>query len=187
MNKGFTLVELLGVILIIALLSIVMFPNVINNFFATSERLDQEVNSLIVEAAKDYYANKRDQISHLDYCTTILTLQEEGLLAYDIKNSEGKIIDSDRIVKIGKNGASYTVDGVCNMSQNDIIEAARKYYLDGNISIATGASRCITILDLQNKYYLSKNITNGINYYNANISIKITNTDPLTIAYAESC
>ena len=128
MKKGFTLVELLGVILIMALLAIVMFPNIINHFFTTSEKLDKEIENMIIEAAKDYYADKKDDIGNLDYCVTILNLQDAGLLAYDIKNSEGKILDSDRIVKIAKNGASYTVDGVCKVLESDIITATEKYY-----------------------------------------------------------
>lgn len=187
MNKGFTLVELLGVILIMALLAIVMFPNIINNFFTTSEKLDQEIENMIVEAAKDYYADKKDDIGKLDYCITILNLQEAGLIAYDIKDSEGKIINSDRIVKIAKNGASYTVDGKCNVSESEITTAAELYYTDGNITILSGESKCITIFELQNHYYLSKNITNGSVYYNANTSIKLTNNGSVTATYNESC
>lgn len=187
MKKGFTLVELLGVILIIALLSIVMFPNVINHFFATSERLDKEVEALVIEAAKDYYAVKKDDISDIDYCMYILTLQEEGLLAYDLKNSEGKIISGDTIVKIGKNGSSYEV-GSCNISVTDIEEAARKYYNAGNVSIADGESKCIRISDLQKSFYLSPVIQNATgDFYDANTSIKLSNNGSLSIAYGENC
>lgn len=185
MKKGFTLVELLGVILIIALLSIVMFPNVIGQFFRTSEQLDEQINKMIIEAAKDYYLAKRDDIGHLDYCINVLTLQEENLLAYDLKNSDGKIVDSKIIVKIGKNGSSYTVNGVCNVSESDITQAAKSYYQN----LAEGESRCITISELQNSYYLSRNITNGSEYYNANTSIRITNNglEGITAIYNENC
>lgn len=187
MKKGFTLVELLGVILIIALLSIVMFPNVINHFFTTSERLDKEVEALVIEAAKDYYAVKKDDISNIDYCMYVLTLQEEGLLAYDLKDSEGKIISGDIIVKIGKNGSSYEI-GSCNFDVTDIEAAAKKYYDDGNIEIASGESKCIKISDLQKAFYLSPVIKSGAgNFYDINTPIKLSNNGSLDVTYGENC
>ena len=89
-KKGFTLVELLGVIIIIALLSLVMFPNIINSFFEASNDLDKATEKIIIEAAKDYYSEKEDDIAKMDYCLTVYMLQTEGLLSYDIKDSDGK-------------------------------------------------------------------------------------------------
>lgn len=186
-NKGFTLVELLGVIIIVGLLSLIIFPNIISSFFEVSNKLDDSTKLLVVEAAKDYYANNRDNIGGLDYCITVSTLQGEGLLSYDIKDSDGKVIPADTIVKIYKGGSNYGVEEKCNMTHEDIKNAAKAYYNDGNITINNGSSACITILTLQNAYYLSKNISSGDSFYDSNTSLKITNNGEISVSYNESC
>ena len=186
-NRGFTLIELLGVITIIALLSMIIFPNIIESFFEVSNKLDDSTKILVIEAAKDYYDNNRNDISELDYCITISNLQNEGLLSYDIKDSDGKIIPSDLIVKIYKHGSKYEVNEKCNITNAEIKEVAERYYRDGNIEISIGESKCISILTLQNSYYLSKNISNGNSIYDANTSIKISNNGELEVIVGESC
>ncbi len=186
-NRGFTLVELLGVIIIVGLLSLVIFPNIISSFFEVSNKLDDATKLIVVEAAKDYYSSNRNKISNLDYCITVSTLQTEGLLAYDIKDSDGKILPSDTLVKIYKNGSKYEVGEKCNVSSDDIKNAAKAYYNDGNITIANGSSACVTILTLQNAYYLSRNISNGSTLYDGNTSLKLTNNGELSVAIGESC
>ena len=186
-NRGFTLVELLGVIIIIGLLSLIIFPNIISSFFEVSNELDNATKIVVIEAAKDYYSNNRNNISKLDYCVTISTLQNEGLLAYDIKDSDGKILATDTLVKIYKGGSNYVVGEKCEVTSEDIRNAAISYYNDGNIAINNGSSACVTILTLQNLFYLSKNISNGSNYYDANTSLKITNNGGISVAIGESC
>ena len=186
-NKGFTLVELLGVIIIVGLLSLIIFPNIISSFFEVSNKLDDATKLIVVEAAKDYYSSNRNKISNLDYCITISTLQTEGLLAYDIKDSDGKILPSDTLVKIYKNKSKYEVDEKCNVSSDDIKNAAKAYYNDGNIAIANGSSSCVTILTLQNAYYLSRNISNGNTMYDSNTPLKLTNNGEISVAIGESC
>ena len=186
-NRGFTLVELLGVIIILALLSLVMFPNIISSFFDVSNKLDDATKLLVTEAAKDYYAENRDYIENLDYCVTVSNLQTAGLLSYDIKDSDGKVIPTDMIVKISNHGTKYEIDEKCVVSSEGIKEAARAYYNDGNITINNGESICITILTLQNSYYLSKNITDGNNAYSSNTSIKLSNNGGIIVEINESC
>ena len=186
-NRGFTLVELLGVIIILGLLSLIIFPNIISSFFEVSNKLDDATKVLVIEAAKDYYFDNRDKIGKLDYCITISTLQNEGLLSYDIKDSDGKVLVTDTLVKIYKGGSDYVVDEKCNVTQEEIKNAAKAYYNDGNISINNGNSECITILTLQNAYYLSKNISSGNTFYDANTSLKITNNGEISVGYNESC
>ena len=186
-DKGFTLVELLGVIIIVALLSLIIFPNIISSFFEISNKLDDATKILVVEAAKDYYSLNQNNIANLDYCVTVSNLQAEGLLSYDIKDSDGKIIPTDTIVKISRGGSKYEVGEECNVTNEDIKNAARSYYNDGNILINLGESRCITILNLQNSYYLSKNISNGNNFYNSNTILKLTNNGELNVEMNGVC
>ena len=187
-KKGFTLVELLGVIIFIALLSLVMFPNIINSFFEASNDLDKATEKIIIEAAKDYYSEKEDDIAKMDYCLTVYMLQTEGLLSYDIKDSDGKLIDSNRIVKIYKNGSKYEVDATCEVTTSEIEAAATSYYSDGLISIENGQSKCISIQNLQDNYYLSKNIVDAKNNeYDPNNKIKLTLDGGIVALYNGAC
>ena len=186
-NRGFTLVELLGVIIIVGLLSLIIFPNIISSFFDVSNKLDNATKLIVIEAAKDYYVNNRNNISKIDYCVTIANLQTEGLIAYDIKDSDGKVLAADTLVKIYKGGSKYVVGEKCNVTSEDIKNAAKAYYNNGNIGINNGSSACITILALQNSYYLSKNISNNDNFYDTNTSIKLINNGDIEVAIGESC
>lgn len=186
-NRGFTLVELLGVIIIVGLLSLVIFPNIISSFFEVSNKLDDATSLVVIEAAKDYYANNRNNIQKIDYCVTVSTLQSEGLLSYDIKDSDGKVLATDTIVKIYKGGSKFVVNEKCNVTNDDIKNAAKSYYNDGNLTISNGESACITILTLQNSYYLSKNISNGNTFYDSNTSLKLTNNGGISVNVGESC
>ncbi len=189
MNKGFTLIELLGVIIIISLLALIMFPNIISSFFDATNKLDEATELLVVEAAKDYYEENKNNIYDLDYCVTILTLQEDGLLSADVKDSDGKLLPSEMLVKIAKKGNSFDVNQKCIVTESEINEAAVSYYNDGNIAIAEGESKCINILALQNAYYLSPNIINEAeNFYATDATIKLTRSGETIISnYNEAC
>ncbi len=60
-NKGFTLVELLAVITIIAIVSLITIPVVIRNIQGTGERIYKTNENSLAIAAKNYY------MEHIDY------------------------------------------------------------------------------------------------------------------------
>lgn len=186
-KKGFTLAELLGVIIIIALLSLIIIPRIIGTFVEISEQIDDSTQLVIVEAAKDYYSENQNYIAKMNFCITVLELQNQGLLSYDIKDSNGEPVPTTTIVKIYKNGANYKVNEKCNIVDNDVINAAKAYYNDGRITISEGSSKCITIKDLQDNYYLTKNAAKDGAEVASTTSIKLTNSGTLSVSVGASC
>ena len=105
-KNGFTLMELLGVIVILALLILVAFPNVINSIKSTNDFTEEKVIVLIENSAKLYMRSNLDKIPDEEkiYCITIEGLIGTGNLDEEIINSSD-IITIDHIVE-----AQYDVD-----------------------------------------------------------------------------
>ena len=83
-NKGFTLVELLGVIVIISLLLILIIPGIINRISNSNDEAKDTENQLIYDAAdqyikehpEDYPSGKSGR-----YCISIQSLIDDGKLS----------------------------------------------------------------------------------------------------------
>ena len=81
-NKGFTLIEMLVVLAIIAILSVAIFPNFLAMKESQSEKFSESMNILLKSAAKIYVSNNRsivdEELKKGPYCITIAALK-----AYD--------------------------------------------------------------------------------------------------------
>lgn len=81
-NKGFTLVEMLVVLAIIAILSVAIFPNFLAMKESQSEKFSESMNILLKSASKIYVSNNRsivdEELKNGSYCITIAALK-----AYD--------------------------------------------------------------------------------------------------------
>ena len=83
MNKGFTLMELLGVIVILALLMILLVPNVleqINNKKGEVSKAEEET----IKAAAELYVDEHPNETFA--CVCIKTLKDAGKLSDNITN-----------------------------------------------------------------------------------------------------
>lgn len=80
-NKGFTLIELISVILILALLAIIVFPNILSSINKNETELNDDNKKLIVSNAKDYVGDNTDLFvkkSGNVYCIKLSTLSDNG-------------------------------------------------------------------------------------------------------------
>ena len=112
-KKGFTLIELIGVIVILALLALLITPvvtSVINN---SKEKLYQNTLKNIEISAKDWFSDEEniDKLpKNFETCyITLGELKDEGVVDLDIKNPEtGELLDNNSInVIVTKNNNSY--------------------------------------------------------------------------------
>ena len=88
-KKGFTLVELLGVILIISVLALIIMPLIIKSMKESKKKLTEAQIKLIYSASDTYikkYKNEYPNIVSNKYCITIQKLVNEGLLDEKLKN-----------------------------------------------------------------------------------------------------
>ena len=112
-SKGFTLIELIGVIVIVALLALLIVPIVSNVVSSSKAKLYKNTLKNIELSAKDWFIDE-DNIEKLptnvDNCYINLSeLKDEGLVDKDIKNPEtGELLDDSKInILVTKNGSSY--------------------------------------------------------------------------------
>lgn len=95
-KNGFTLAELLGVIVILAAVALVAFPPIINQMRSSKTELDEALNTLILTATKQYLEEKAlDQSG--SYCIRLSVLTENGKLVEPITDSSGSTINVSSI------------------------------------------------------------------------------------------
>lgn len=107
-NKAFTLIELLGVIVLITLLSLIIIPNVTTYIKKANTNADETTLSNIKLAAKTYMADHREDFESNDSVTLcVSTLKKEGYL--DITSEKAEEF-KDKCVKVTINENKYTYE-----------------------------------------------------------------------------
>ena len=112
-KKGFTLVELLAVLVILSLVAAICYPMVTKTINNQKSKLSEEQKNRIISAAKNYVAST---VVGENECMTISALQSSGFLeAGDIKDPNGGTMSGG--VKItwddSKNQYLYEYVGSC--------------------------------------------------------------------------
>lgn len=86
-KKGFTLVELLAVLVVLAIIAVICYPIVTKIIANQKDKLSNEQKNSIIHAAKNYVAS---QAISDDTCLSVSTLQSSGYLeSGSIKNPNG--------------------------------------------------------------------------------------------------
>ena len=89
-KNGFTLVELLGVIIIIAALSLVVFPLVMNGFKKNKKEISAVTKTLIEEAATVYMNENPNMYEKVDgnvYCISLSQIVDSGNLSSPLNDT----------------------------------------------------------------------------------------------------
>lgn len=117
MKKGFTLVELMAVILIIGLLCVFAIPAVVNQVGKKSEEVDQVTRDIIFAAA-ELYVNDQNIVVPNCGDITIQTLIDGGYLDKSSTTyASGNEIPTNRIIKVIKDSYQqneYSLVKKCN-------------------------------------------------------------------------
>lgn len=101
-KKGFTLVELLGVIIVIVALALVAFPLVMNGFKKNKKEISAVTKTLIEDAATVYMDENPNMYEKVDgnvYCISLSQIVNSGNLSSPIQDpTTGKeILLSDKV------------------------------------------------------------------------------------------
>ena len=141
-KKAFTLVELIGVITVIGLISILVAPTIINQIKNNQNKIDSVTERLIFSATDLYLDTKQNDYpknSGSVYCLTLQDLVDDGKLVEPILNSNGDKISLDRVVKIDvvNNNYSYSVNAICEnkVAITDFILSNDKITVEKNASV----------------------------------------------------
>ena len=157
-NNGFTLVELLGVIVILALLVTLVFPAVIGSIKSSSEKTDDLTLKLIYNAADLYTTNHSDEylkVNGTKYSISLQELVDEGLLASPIKlsDSDSDLTDLKCVQAIYNNGFTF------ELKNNGSCAIVRKCLaIDGTKTLGSRV-KCMANFNEENFYVLSSNNT----------------------------
>lgn len=109
-RRGFTLVELLAVILVIALIATFALPQVLNQFSNNSEELSERQIQMIEEAGLAYVELYNDDYADKESCVRLDDLVQADLLNEGfVKEALGNNYNSQKSLKVTYNNKRYTV------------------------------------------------------------------------------
>ena len=120
-KNGFTLVEILGVIVILGILLILAFPSIIKQVKTTTSDIDKATKDLITSSAVLYIRENRNDYpitKNNVYCIAIQILIDSGELVEDLIDAKtGKKIDTTKVVKINVENETNIVYTIVNYNQ----------------------------------------------------------------------
>lgn len=113
-NKAFTLVELLGVIVVLSLLILLVIPKITSSVKNKTEEIDETTYDIIIRATELYlYDNSSSYEANegITYCIPLTNLTNNGYLEAPIKNFKDSIdITNIKSVKVEyNNGYIYNI------------------------------------------------------------------------------
>lgn len=116
MNKGFTLAEIVGVIIILGLIALLAFPPMLNMIKNSENKIDEATKTLIYTASSQYtakYINEFPKEAENTYCISISDLVREEFLSSTIVNDK-LTMDSKIKVTVSQDlKYDYILDNEC--------------------------------------------------------------------------
>ena len=118
--NGFTLVELLGVVVILAMLALIVYPAVTAQIKRANDKLSTATVSLIETGAKSYindHKNDYPKRENAKYCITLDTLAKENYIRESIvdPNTNDELDLTKIVVAKYKNGKfTCEIKNACN-------------------------------------------------------------------------
>lgn len=117
---GFTLAELLGVIVLLSLLMLLVFPTIINQMKEGKSQISSAVEQLIFNSAGNYIDGNLNQYpvsSNTTYCFTLQQLVDAGEISQELLIDEnGKLLDLNKKVevKVENRQKKYQMNDQCS-------------------------------------------------------------------------
>lgn len=106
-TQGFTLMEMIAVVIIIALIALISLPTITNQLVDKKDEVSEATLNIINSAAELYMSNRQSEYpkgvnnTGVDYCISLDTLVNTGNLTSPIKDfNTGEEIPLTKYVKI---------------------------------------------------------------------------------------
>lgn len=116
-NNGFTLTELVVVLVLISIIMLIAYPNFSNLTDKTKAKYDNSTKLIIKNAAKLYVNNNTEEVNEYLNNNNVMCIPIGKLIAYeyldsDFKDSSGNEIDKKICVNVSKkiSGENYTYE-----------------------------------------------------------------------------
>lgn len=118
-NRGFTLVEVLGVLVILALIFILAFPNVINRIVKGEQSVDNAAEGVVIEAAKDFVSENDINRQLEKYCLSVQDLVDDGYVTEENVGTE--MLTKHVEISISKIKLDYELVDECTTVSSGVI------------------------------------------------------------------
>lgn len=103
-KNGFTLAELLGVVVILGLLLLLVFPSVVKELKEGEATIDSAVEQIIKNGASNYVENNKNtypENKNATYCITLNTLVNAGEISKNLLiDKKGNALDLGKKVEV---------------------------------------------------------------------------------------
>ena len=119
MKKGFTLAELIGVVIILALIALLAFPPILNSIRKTKGELSDASKEILYNATSLYVSENLNDFPKTNgntFCVTLNTLVTNEYLptkVYDATTGEEISLDSKVEVKVENDSYTYNMNNEC--------------------------------------------------------------------------
>lgn len=113
MKKGFTLVELLAIVILLGIILVLIYPNIVNLFEEKTGDIEESKLIAIYDAAEQYIdsnINEYPKTVGETYCFKVDFLDTENLISLEVEN----YLDKSVQVRIGKKSNYSKIVESCN-------------------------------------------------------------------------
>lgn len=124
-KNGFTLIEVLATITLIAALALVLVPTIINQVNSSKNKVDEKTNELIYQSAYNYIdlnPNMYPMQAGNVYCIKLKTLTDNKFLKEPVMNhATGKEYDLNKFVEVSFEtdiDLNYNIVSTCTEVKN---------------------------------------------------------------------
>ena len=156
MKKGFTLAELIGVVIILALIALLAFPPILNSIRKTKGELSDASKEILYNATELYVSENLNDFPKYNgntYCVTLNDLVTNEYLptkVYDATTGEEISLDSKVEVKVENDSYTYNTNNECKQ----IFKAGpiKDVVLSNFPELETNGNGCVTSLDNNYSY-----------------------------------
>ena len=112
-NKGFSLIELLGSITLLAIIAIIAFPAILNLLAGSQNEIDKAMKEYVVSAAREYVNDNIDEFStspSLNKKVCIQSLIDKGYISDTTINEKKNSDLKNDAITITNNGTKYVYE-----------------------------------------------------------------------------
>lgn len=116
-KKGFTIVEVIGVVIILGLIALLAFPPMLSMVKNSENDIDEATKTLIYTASSQYtakYMNDFPKTTGNVYCITINDLIKEEYLSSTIVNDDISLETKIKITISNDSKYEYIIDDECS-------------------------------------------------------------------------